>query len=289
MIMSTIYKIVLLALAGTVLLAQTPGTSTGTLTVNGKAIKLSEAKALRVKDWDMGPNGKLVEVTVVDVFLSDVPVDDPEDDFDLGVRGKGGTLHGLRMRFDRKGKVLSAKVYDSAFGEGVDNVFPTHVAFKPGSLTGKEVGGKVTVGESDDMRGTTYSAIATFKVPIGTEPKPTVEGAVAAETAPAKAVEEFIRSVLAKDKDGLKRILRKEFVEMLENPEQSDAVMAMLGQFYPAEEAREMKIVRVFDFGEKAWVEGTTKRQGENGGQPTDVTFRIRVIRVNNDWKVQPM
>ena len=286
---SSIVGGLLLMAAGTLALAQTPSTSTGTLTVNKKSMTLAHATALQLRDWDMGPDGKLVEISVVDVFLSDVPVDDPEDDFDLGVRGKGGKLHGVRMRLNPKGQVLSARVFDNAFQEGVDNVFPDHVQLKLKQFDGKGVGGKVEVKEADDMRGNAYKFVATFSAPILGEPKPTVEGPAAAETAPAKAVQEFVRSVLAKDKPGLERILRKEFVEMLENPEQADAVMGMLDQFYPVEETRQMKIVRVFDFGDRAWVEGTTKRQSESGGEPTDVTYRIRVIRVNNDWKVQPM
>jgi len=86
----------------------------------------------------------------------------------------------------------------------------------------------------------------------------------------------------------LKKMLRKEFVEMLENPEGKDAVMGLLGNTYPAEEVKQLKIVRVFDFGDRAWVEGVTKRKGEQG-KSTEVTYRIRALRVGGEWKVQPM
>ena len=119
--------------------------------------------------------------------------------------------------------------------------------------------------------------------------KPTVEGPAAAETAPAKAVQEFLKAVLAKDEPALKRILRKEFVEMLENPGGKEAVLGMLDQFYPADVINQLMIVRVFDFGDRAWVEGVSKRRSESGGKPIDVTTRIRTIRVDNAWKVQPM
>ncbi|MBI3006241.1 MAG: hypothetical protein HYY49_12620 [Ignavibacteriales bacterium] len=87
--------------------AQEKSTASGTLTVDGKASKLSYARTLETQDWDMGPNHKLVQITVTKLFLSDVPVGDVEDDFDLSARGKEGTLHGLRLKFNKKGEVLS--------------------------------------------------------------------------------------------------------------------------------------------------------------------------------------
>ena len=65
--------------------------------------------------------------------------------------------------------------------------------------------------------------------------------------------------------------------------------MAMLNESYPADELKAMKIVRVFDFGNRAWVEGVSKRPGRSGTAAIDVTYRIRTVRVNGDWKVQPM
>jgi hypothetical protein len=88
---------------------------------------------------------------------------------------------------------------------------------------------------------------------------------------------------------GLKRVFRKEFAEMLEKPDGQKSLMAFLSQSYPAGEIKELKIVRVFDFGSRAWVEGTSKRPGQRGGAPTDVTYRIRAVRVGADWKVQPL
>ncbi|MBI4427690.1 MAG: nuclear transport factor 2 family protein, partial [Ignavibacteriales bacterium] len=118
---------------------------------------------------------------------------------------------------------------------------------------------------------------------------PSIEGAGAAETPPAKAVQEFLQAEMANDVPKLKKLLRKEFVEMLENPEGKDAVMGMLAQSYPVDEVKQLKIVRVFDFGDRAWVEGVTKRPSKGKKAPTDVTYRIRTLRVNGEWKVQPM
>ncbi|MGH9427154.1 MAG: nuclear transport factor 2 family protein [Terriglobia bacterium] len=286
---STIFCCLLLATAGTIVSAQTSGTATGTLTVNGKASKLTYAQTLETEDWDMGPNHKLVKVTVTLVFLSDVPIGDLEDDFDLGARGKEGTLHGLRLKFNKKGELLSGKLYDKAFEGGTNNLFASRVRFEPKVFNGKLVSGKIGLEEPDDFSSVKYDFSATFSAPVLREPKPTIEGAGAAETAPAKAVQEFLQAKLAKDVPKLKKLLRKEFVEMLENPEGKDAVMGLLDQFYPVDEVKQLKIIRVFDFGNRAWVEGLSKRPSTSGGAPTDVTYRIRTVRVNGEWKVQPM
>ena len=279
----------LLATAVSLAVAQTPGSATGSLAVNGTATKLTHAQTLQIEDWDMGPNHKLVKITATLVFLTDVPIRDLEDDFDLGARSKEGALHGLWMKLNKKGELLSAKLYDKAFKNGTSNLFASQVLFEPKVFNDKTVAGKVSMSEPSDLDEVKYDFNSTFSAPVQGEPKPTVEGPAAAEAAPAKAVQEFLRAVLAKDEPALKRILRKEFVEMLENPGGKDAVIGMLEQFYPADEVKQLKIVRVFDFGDRAWVEGVSKRRGERGGKPTDVTTRIRTIRVNNDWKVQPM
>ena len=279
----------LLTVAGTFASAQPSDAATGTLTVNGKATKLSYAQALSTQDWDLGPGGKFVEVTVIKVFLSDAPIEDQEDNFDLGVRGKEGKLHGIQVTFNKKGKPSNGSLYHNAFEGGTSSMFASHILFKPKVLSDKTISGKVQMDKPNDFGGVTYDFNVTFSAPVQSEPKPTVEGSAAAETGPGKAVQEFIRAVQAKDAAALKRVFRKEFAEMMEKPEGEESVMGMVNQSYPPDELKQLKIVRVFDFGNRAWVEGTSKRPSTSGGAPTDVTYRIRTVRVNGEWKVQPM
>ena len=63
--------------------------------------------------------------------------------------------------------------------------------------------------------------------------------------------------------------------------------MGLLDYSYPA--GRQFTIARVFDFGSRAWVEALSKHAGAGGGAGTEVTYRIRAVRVNSEWKVQPM
>ncbi|MBI3006242.1 MAG: nuclear transport factor 2 family protein, partial [Ignavibacteriales bacterium] len=148
-------------------------------------------------------------------------------------------------------------------------MFPSGIHFERKVFNDKVISGKIGPGEPDDFASVKYDFTATFNAPVDHEPKPSIEGAGAAETAPAKAVQEFLQAEMANDVPKLKKLLRKEFVEMLENPEGKDAVMGMLAQSYPVDEVKQLKIVRVFDFGDRAWVEGVTKRPSKGKKAPT--------------------
>lgn len=276
----------LLVVAMAVASAQTSGTASGTLTFNGKATKLSYSQAVKAQDWIFGADHKPVLATVIRVFLSDMPVDDQEDNFELSVRAKEGKLHGLQITFSKDGKLLNGSLYHEAIQSGVESIFLSTVLFERKVFDDKTVAGKVGTKTPIDLSGKTLDISITFSSPFQQEPKPTVEGAAAAETAPGKAVQEFIRAAEAKDVAALKRIVRKEVAEMLEKPEGQEAIMAMLGGWYPA--GKKIKLVRVFDFGDRAWVEGESQRPGDDG-KPINETYKIRAIRVNGEWKVSPL
>jgi len=289
MSLSRILLCMVLSGAASLTFGQTSATVNGTLTVDGKATKLSNALALQTKDWTLGANHKMVEVDVIKLVLSDSPVDDVEDDFELGARGKAGTLNAVRLVLGKKGEVMSGNIYHKAFEGGTSGLFTSHIIFESKAMNNKTVAGKVRMDKPMEMGGPKHDFNVTFSSPVQVEPKPTTEGTGASETAPAKAVQKFLDAVQGNDAAGLKAVLRKEFVEMLESPDDKESVMAMLNQFFPAEEVKQLKIVRVFNFGNRAWVEGATKRPSQSGGSPTDVTYRIRTVRVGSDWKVQPM
>lgn len=262
---------------------------TGSFTVNGNVTKIGGATVLQTKDWILGPDKKFVEAVVIKLGLSNSPIEDIEDDFELGVRGKEGTLHGIRIELSKKGNLMSGNVYDAAWEGGTASIFTSHVLFEPKVFTDQSIAGRIRMDGPAELNGVKFDFDITFTAPVLSEPKPTAEGTAAAGTEPAKAVTVFLHALSSKDVPALKSILRKEFVEMLEKPGGEDAVFGMLGWAYPAEAMKQLKIVRVFDFGKRAWVEGMSKRKSEHGGPPTDVTYRIRTVRVGSDWKVQPM
>lgn len=234
----------------------------------------------------MGADHKFVRVPVTKVFLSDTPVEDQEDHFELGARGREGKLHGLQVTLNKDGKPLDGTIYHEAFQSGAVSLSEGTALFEPKVLIDKTVAGKVWMEKPLEFSGVTFEFSVAFNAQVEQEPKPSVEGPTAIDTGPGKAVQEFIKAAQAKDVAALRRILRKEFAEMLEKPEGQEAIMAMLDESYPA--GKQFKIVRVFDFGNRAWVEALSTRPGESGSTPIDETYRIRAVHASGEWKVQP-
>ena len=285
---STILYWLMLPVVGTFAPAETSGTATGTLTVNGKATELSYAEALETKDWALGPNQKFVEVTVIKVCLSDEPVSDEEDNFDTFLRGSENKLHAVLLTFSAKGEVTDGILIHQAFTNGAITLSGSDVArFERKSLDSKMIAGKVSGIKTEEFKGAAFNFSVSFSAQIQHEPKPTLEGSAAATSGPGIAVQEFIRAAEAKDLAALKSIFRPEIAKLLEDPEHKEEVTGLLENSYPA--GKEFKIVRVFDFGDRAWVEAASKRPSESGGAPVDETYRIRTVRINGVWKVQPM
>ena len=284
----TIPSCLLLAMACTFASAQTSSIATGTLTVNGKATQLSYAQALEAEDWTFGADRKPVRVTVIKVSLSDAPIEDQEDNFETFLRGREGKLHAVMLTFNAKGEAVEGVIVHHAFTNGAISFSGANVArFERKTFDDKTIAGKVWSGMFGEFQGITYDFSAAFSAPIQHEPKPTVEGPAAANTGPGKAVQEFLRATTARDLAALQAILRPEIAKLLVDPQRKQEVMGLLDYSYPA--GRQFTIARVFDFGNRAWVEALSKRPSASGGAPIDVTYRIRAVRVGGEWKVQPM
>ena len=94
-----------LLIAGSIALAQTTGTATGTLTIDGKNYKLSHAHALTTKDPFRG--GKMIRVV-----LSDLPVDDGTMEDESGVDDlvQAGKLNAIEFSFTTDGTLLGGRL-----------------------------------------------------------------------------------------------------------------------------------------------------------------------------------
>lgn len=275
--------------AATFSMAQNPGTVTGTLTVGGKAIKLSNAQALEADDWDYdAQNHKFVPVKIVRVFLSDAPVADIEDNFDMFLKAREGKLHAVSVNINRKGEVGNGMVIHQAFSSGAITFSGSNqTRFQRKVLDAKSIAGKVSTVTKQEFQEVTFEFKLTFSTAIQREPKPTVEGAAAETTGAARTAREFLKAAQARDTAALRGIFRAEIAMMLDDSQRKGEVMGLMEASYPAEQ--QFKIVRVFDFGDRAWVEALSERPSESGGAPVEVTTRIRLVRVNGEWKVQPM
>ncbi|MBI3787268.1 MAG: hypothetical protein HY276_03335 [Ignavibacteriales bacterium] len=286
MTISVTFCSLFLGLVATAAVAQKQSTTSGSLKLNGKTTNLGYAQAIKAEDWTFGPNNKPVLATVFRVLLSDMQFDDLDDNFELSVMAKEGKLHGILVTFNKNGKLLSGSLYHEASETGVEDVFVSKIMPQSKVLNDKTVSGKIRTEEPISLSAGKLELSATFSASIQEEPKPTVQGNAASETAIGKVVQEFIQAAETKNVAALKKIVRKEVAEMLEKPEGKEAVMGLLGMSYP--DGKQIKIVRVFDFGNRAWVEGDSQRAGDDG-KPVKETYRIRAIRVNGEWKVSPL
>jgi hypothetical protein len=278
----------LLAMASTIAAAQAPGTATGTLTVNGKVTQLSYAQALAAQDWTFGADRKPVLVTVIKLSLSNASVEDQEDNFETFLRGREGKLAAVLLTFNAKGEAVDGVIVHHAFSNGAITVSGANVArFERKTFDDKTIAGKAWTEKSGEFKGVSYEFSAGFSASIQREPKPTVEGPAAAATGPGKAVQEFLRAATSQDLAALKAILRPEIAKFLEDAQRKQELMGLLAYSYPA--GKQFTIARVFDFGNRAWVEALSKRPSTSAGAPVDETYRIRAVRVNDVWKVQPM
>lgn len=284
--MKTLTIFLLISATLTVASAQTPGMATGNLSVNGKMTKFSNAQAMKTQDWTFGADNKPVLSTVFILLVADAQADDLEDNFELSVRAKEGKLHGLLLTLSEKGALLSGSIYHDGEETGMESIFTSKIRFKKNLLNDKTISGKLETGGTMDISAGKLTFSVNFSAPFQQAPKPTIEGPAAVESSPGKAVEEFIKAAEAKDKEALKKLVRKEVAQMLEKPEGQEAVMGLLGESYPP--GKQIRIERVFDFGDHAWVEGKSQRQ-EADGRTTDETYKIRLIRVNGEWKISPL
>ena len=284
------------ALAMAVATAQTGGTASGSLTVNGKAIKLGSAQAMKAEHYVFGANNEPVLATVIMVFVSDMPADDLEDNFELSERAKAGKLHGLLLTFTKDGKPYEGTIYHEALQTGAESIFLSSVVFDRGvhkdtsafggTMQTKEAIDLIDMKDKKDESRGKLDFKVTFNSPYMQEPRPTAEGDAAAGTAPAKAVQEFIRAVEASDLPALKRIVRKEVADILEDQRGQQMLLGMLAESFPP--GKKIRITRVFDFGDRASVEGASQRKEKNG-KLTDETYKLRAIKVNGEWKVSPL
>jgi len=275
--------------------AQTTSGTSGSLTVNGKVTQLRNAQAMKAQHYGFGANGTPVLDSVTVVFLSDASADDLDDNFELVVKAKQGKLHALLLTITSAGKLSDGTLYHDALKDGAESIFTSHANLKLTKSNAAAVAGSVKTTERLDLvdakekvdgMGGKLDFSVSFTAPIQHDPKPTVEGPAAAQSAPAKVVEEFIQAAEAKDVTAMKRVVRSEVVAMLDDPQGQQMLVGLLGESYPP--GKKITIVRVFDFGERAWVEGDSQRT-EESGKLTNETYKIRAIKENGAWKVSPL
>lgn len=246
--------------------AQTDGTASGTLTINGKANALKYAYAI---PGDFGFDAKSKDTLIV---LSDVPLGpfDLEDPFAEKDLSKAGQLHGVTIHLTPDNHAETAWLYDQAFGEATVTL-SGNIGYTPKTFNSKTVSGKVELAP-DDLSGVTFAFSASFEAPRYQRPAPTAVGAAALQSGPGKAMTAFFTAARAKDKAALLQLVSGSLMDMLNGP-QSNEVLGALAESVPPG----MKVLQVTEIGDAAMVEVGTKAATEQ---------QSKLVRINGAWKL---
>ncbi len=201
--------------------ATTPTPETiGTVSVNGKAIPLRYAYAIRGTAF---MDEKREEIRII---LSDVPamVDELISDSGFLHRGRVGKVNGVVVRLDMEANADTGELYHSALGRLQMALYGEH-EFKPTGFNGQRVAGTLFMPEPRKFEAHTYHYTATFDVAIQREadlkaqvaaaaateaasrvPPTAEETAAAAASGPGQVASAYLKALLAKDIAAMKKL-----------------------------------------------------------------------------------
>lgn len=252
------------------------GKAEGTITVNGKATKVSFAYARAVP----GFFDKTKED--VEVILTDVPLEAKalEDQFERMNMADAGKLHAFEIRLDADGKPISTAFRDKGFKKASPSGLSSADVFTKKVFDGKTVEGSYKSAKESEFFGETYSFDVSFKADISHAPKivpPTAAETAAAQKTPQAAVyADFLRAIQKEDLPALKKLFTKEQAKNLDDPE-AKKMVGMVKLMSPTE----IKVLKVVETGDKADLTVTGKQDGSvaNGV--------VHMVKEGGAWKVQ--
>ncbi len=263
---STVFLCLLVVMASTAASAQTSGSASGTLTINGKAIKLNHAHAQDAKDPFKG-------TPLIRVVLSDVPISDETMEDETGVADlvQAGKLNAMEFSMTPDGKPGGGNLVS-----GLKSVAFTAASFhfEKQVFDGKTAAGKVTTEPPTKFEELKYTCTATFSAPVQHAAKPTAEGAAAAASAPGKVVIEFMRAAHAGDAAALKKVSGPVYQPQLEGPDAKAYVKSLADWLKPG-----LTVVRVYEWPTFARVDLAMK----DGSGVTPFTL----AKINGEWKAK--
>ncbi len=247
--------------------AQTSGTATGTLTIDGKSFKLSHAHAQEVKDPFMGAKQ-------IRIVLSDVPIVDETMEDDTGVEDlvQAGKLNAIEYTFTPSGELTGGHLV-----HGLKSVAFTQASanFTKQTFDAKTAAGKVWTDQpAPEMAEMKYASTATFTAPIQREAKPTAQGATAAATGPGQVASQYMKAARAKDFATIKKVSGPAGVQMLEGPGAKEQMDGIVRWMKPG-----LDIVRVYEWSNFAKVDFAMK----DGSGVTTMTL----VKMGGAWKVK--
>jgi hypothetical protein len=252
------------------------GKAEGTITVNGKATKVSFAYARAVP----GFFDKTKED--VEVVLADVPLEGKalEDQFERIHMADAGKLHAFEITIGADGKPVSTTFRHKGFKDAAPSGLSSEDVFTSKVFDGKTVEGRYKSAKTHEFFGDTYAFDVTFKAAIARAPKavpPTAAETAAAQKHPAtKVYVEYLNAVQKEDLAALRKLFTKEQAKHLDEPD-AKKMVGMVKMM----SATEIKVLKVVETGDKADLTVTGKQEG---GVANGI---VHMVKEGGAWKVQ--
>lgn len=256
--------------------AAADGKAEGTITVNGKATKLSYAYARA----EPGFFDKTKEDVIV--ILSDVPLDAKllQDRVELQHLANAGKLHLFEITINAEGKPIQAAFRHNGFKGPSPSGFSSADVFTKKAFDGRTVEAAYKSANEKEFFGNTYSFDVAFKADIArkaeTAPPTAAETAAAQKSPQAKVYVDFLNAVQKEDLGAMRRLMTKEQAKNLDSPD-AKKMVGMIKMM----SATDIKVLKVVENGDTADLTVSGKQDGNamNGV--------VHMAKEDGVWKVQ--
>jgi hypothetical protein len=259
-------------------LALAPGTASGTLTINGKTVKMTHAYAARKKD----PFDKAKQVTYVLLADHEVPPAAVHDTGEMMMFESKNPMNYLEITFDDKKQVISTGV-NSALLQKMSHI--SGVGRQKLDLTANDathVAGRFYLEKPEEFFDNKYIYDVKFDAPFSAAPKePGVEALKGTKLPPGggdpgKAYMAYTKVLAAGDLKALRKALAAARAKDLDDPD--------FKKMFPLIQAMQAKNIKVTG----GAIDGDTATllaTGKDGDATSNGT--ITMVREGGAWKVQ--
>jgi hypothetical protein len=251
------------------------GKAEGSITVNGKATKLTHAYARAVPGF-FDKTKEDVEVILSDVALEGKAL---TDQFERIHMAEAGKLHAFEITFGADGVPTSTSFRDNRFKKASPSGLSSADVFTKKVFDGKTVEGRYKSAKPKDFFGDTYSFDVSFRADVVHAPKAVppsaADVAAAAKTPQAAAYAAYVVAVQKEDLGALKKLFSKERAKNLDSPDAKQMVkmVKMMAATY-------VKVVKVVETGDKAELTLTGKQDGAAAGGVA------HMVKEGGAWKI---
>jgi ketosteroid isomerase-like protein len=252
------------------------GKAEGTITVNGKATKLSYAYARA----EPGFFDKTKEDVVV--ILSDVPLDAKllRDRLELQHLADAGKLHLFEVTINAEGKPIQTAFRHNGFKGPSPSGLSSADVFTKKTFDGRTVDAAYKSAKPGEFFGNTYAFDVAFRADIEREAKPeppsAAETAAAQKSPQAKVYADFLQAVQKEDLGAMRKLMTKEQAKNLDSPDAKEMV-----KMVKMMSATDIRVLKLVEKGDTAELTASGKQDGK------EANGTVHMVKEGGSWKVQ--